>query len=588
MPTKRIVRVKRLRPIIQKNNTQSEKIQEDVLPNFPELDFATEELPPQIERGLVHDTIKNAVYATGRLAKRGSRKVGELISHVASKTLQYESVSNMLGIVGQVYQGTIFGGEIAFEYLFSLHPNIIGPVVSIAMSAALGYMCGGFVGNLIYPDFWESKKIWQIITLGTNVSLLGTGTGVVAGVIGGYKFASITGEAADFIFQSGSFAEGTWLQWLVHKLCLSMIGAIVVALVIGGSPTSAMVAFQSLSSYLPQIPNLGLFGFLQLCMNLNSIKNQLTIGDYRGAIQTAAMYIVMQKIGGWIGLVFAANDVPSILSKEHVEEVENVVEQIYSEASKEIPDAVASNYEGIAKWLVTLLNRLWNIMTGPIGLICASILSGAFLCLWLWRRRKLNLAQNQKLPLAITYPDQATKIESKQKVIPLPLDRPWQVTFQQQHNGDCIQFVVATLFLIKNITEYKFTGKDVGHDFTSANGQVVRAPLATLQNIPNDLICGILTDQIVKYRMEAAKDFLNPPSLQLIQKLEKTCRGLITDANNFVNTLTDGPELNNKIAVASQNVLTSIRSMSLVKNFANFDDAKKIIRLHNMADDMQM
>ncbi len=558
----------------QKLNPEAHEEQQDA----QIVDMLQEEAT-QADRGMVHGAIRRSVYAVGRLAKRGSRQAGELFSKLSAGTAQLESVSSMLGLVGRMLQGASWIGEFAFDYLFSLHPNILGPLVSVSLSAALGYMCGSFVGNMLWPDFWMSRKIWQIMSLGTNLSLLGGGTAVIAGTVGAYKLSRPIGELADLVLGTGSHANPGWGKWVLHKLALSVMGSVIVSLVLAGTPVAALAAFQSLSSALPQLPQLGMLGWLNLVLNLRQIKSKVDEKDYRGAVQTGAMFLIMQRVQGMIGGLFGGVEASeTIVTDFAAETAKRLGEQAAAEAAEaaritaekiletaaETPLATGTTFEVIATWLSTILNRIWELMPGPLGLTLAAILAGVFLCWRLWKRREAGVLRRQAAIMAA--PERlaimAAPEAPESRAVPVfsitASPQLLAITAPPVYFG-CIDLACRALLLIKDAAQAAFEGKDVE--------RIKR--LCSQLGDTRDLgrtDCPELMQRLGEICQKLSTDLLTQPiSPPYVSQLAASCGKIVSDANSLIQGA-DAPELNDRLAIVSQNVLTSINSLRVVQS----------------------
>ena len=247
------------------------------------------------ERGRIHDIIKSMVYYFGNALDYSSQQIIDLIGTFAKLTFNFTSASNLFFQFESILNGVKWVGKIGFDALFSMHPNIIGPVMSVALSGIMGYTLGSFIGRSMWPSFELSNSLYSTLTLQTNVSLAGLSTAAITVPIGGYYLTQRFGDLADVLFLETP--DSSILPYVLRKCAWAMIGVTVLMFSINGlHPGSVMSIYTALSGALSQIPNPGIFSTLNIIMNLKQMKDMIVAKDYRGLTVKSSIMLIINLI----------------------------------------------------------------------------------------------------------------------------------------------------------------------------------------------------------------------------------------------------------------------------------------------------
>lgn len=249
------------------------------------------------ERGVVHSKIKQLVNMLSNISDYTTRNVISIISSLSSLTSRIPPISNFFSRLSGILSVSSWLGKIGFEALFSLHPNVIAPIVSLTISSALGYTLGSFVGGALWPSYEITDRLYSILSLGTNISYTGLTTAAVAVPIGGFKLTRSIGNFLD-VFQLERPDDST-LSWLLKKMSWGMIGGFILMMHINGfNPASIVTLLSQLTTLLPSSP--GPLSTLNMLFSLYSIKNMISAGDYKGALIRSVTQLFIHSIMGTV------------------------------------------------------------------------------------------------------------------------------------------------------------------------------------------------------------------------------------------------------------------------------------------------
>lgn len=249
------------------------------------------------ERGVVHSKIKQLVNMLSNISDYTTRNVISIISSLSSLTSRIPPISNFFSRLSGILSVSSWLGKIGFEALFSLHPNVIAPIVSLTISSALGYTLGSFVGGALWPSYEITDRLYSILSLGTNISYTGLTTAAVAVPIGGFKLTRSIGNFLD-VFQLERPDDST-LSWLLKKMSWGMIGGFILMMHINGfNPASIVTLLSQLTTLLPSSP--GPLSTLNMLFSLYSIKNMISAGDYKGALIRGVTQLFIHSIMGTV------------------------------------------------------------------------------------------------------------------------------------------------------------------------------------------------------------------------------------------------------------------------------------------------
>lgn len=268
--------------------------------NEPNIDYdhyfdSTNQNVSEIKRGYLHDAFKAVLYKFANIASYGIEQLMSIFGYLAAKTSYFTTVSVMFsyldGITAIVYSLT----KMSFSAIFSLHPNIAGPVISIAVSGFIGQVLGAGIGSTLWPNFSITNKLYKIITLGTNVSIAGVATGTAAAAIGGAWYTKRVGNLFDTLFSDYGPKES--MPYFFKKIMLAMSGAGLIFLFYTGGikPSDFMDIYSFISNVTAsQIVNtsfsiLKYYGLISVALKMGKdVKD----GKYKQATQEGLIVFV--------------------------------------------------------------------------------------------------------------------------------------------------------------------------------------------------------------------------------------------------------------------------------------------------------
>jgi hypothetical protein len=392
----------------------------------PQLIFAKNDINIDLsksnaDRGIFYNTVATITNTVGKVTEYIIDQLIYYIHKLVEQTQRIGPLNSLFAIIEAILTSGKWIGKFGFQILFSVHPNIIAPILSTTISTALGYVCGSYIGGMLWPNIPILNKLFSIMTASLNFSVFGIGSAAVAFPVGTYFLTQPIGYLADKLmlirpttaaipFLLKSIARATIGAATLYGVATQMLPSKIIEFASSFSPflLESLTPLTFLKDTLPYI----LYSFVSSFNTSNVINKVANFGIcslfFSQIFQFLFKTAEVVKVGAEMDVLKKELDVVGAqIEVVSYEVLSNQVNQLKDFVDK-TPTPQTTEWTGIMQYLMMLVNGFTYYVFGKAGLICA-FLCASLVVVWFVYSKWEDVFR-------IDYDEEAEKIEAIQCV----------------------------------------------------------------------------------------------------------------------------------------------------------------------------